>query len=263
MNTVKSQFASKWRVAFLGLLVISIGLLLAYVVANDGKKKSKIEQPYGEFKRDLPFVDLSNRAEFGDDELEAFVAFAIANKWEIIELDLSQSGITDKGISSAARISDLLALNIGGTECTSDCLLPFENNQTLETLDASSTKVDSKVGIHISKIKSLTKLDLSSTKIGDEAVELLPANLTGLYLRNTQVSNHSIDFIKKMRNLAFLDIADTKIRLSDELGLTWIQELPNLAVLCLDRSQISKEMEKLFRDSFPTVSLRIDVGSLN
>ena len=83
---------------------------------------------------------------------------------------------------------------------------------------------------YLDNIKSLDLLSLNDTQIDDEAISYLtPLSILNLSLRNTLITNKSIEYFDKIKDLEELDIRGTLI---DEYGVSRLKAImPDLIVI--------------------------------
>jgi hypothetical protein len=138
----------------------------------------------------------------GDDPVEEIAALggrcSRDAAGEIIEVDLSNTWVTDADLSEVARLPRLRSINLAYTRVTDQGLehlaplkdvrtlnlyyaesvtdqglVPLKHWKNLEQLDLRGTKVTSTLFEHIAQMASLRYLDVGYSRVNDDSFELL------------------------------------------------------------------------------------------
>lgn len=121
-------------------------------------------------------------------------------------------------------------LKIGG-KCSLQALTLLKEDD-LHTIDLSRSEVTD-IGLsHISALTGLKVLELTATKVSDEALIYLRdlKALQGLGLSHSQITGHGLVHLKELRNLRELWLSNTPINDSDLPGLSHLTELVQLGL---------------------------------
>ncbi len=114
--------------------------------------------------------------------------------------------ITDLGVAKLAKLKKLRRLNLSGARISTESIqllhgLPLEHLSLF-----ACVSLDNSAAAALAGIPTLTHLDLSYTKIGNESLPHLAKlqNLKQLYLTETQVTADAADAFKKERPTTFV-----------------------------------------------------------
>lgn len=134
---------------------------------------------------------------------------AVARCRRLRKLQIGGSGLTDQGVSQLEHMAEVLELNLGGgrfKRCPNVATMP-----KLREFLLGNTLVDDAGLEPLKGHPALVKLDLSGTKITDQAAEILLTipHLESLYVSETQVTSAFLDKMveaKKLHTLMMMRI---------------------------------------------------------
>ncbi len=123
--------------------------------------------------------------------------------------EVSETGLQTIPVSPSLKWLDLSRLPVGNAAVQR--LVP--EPEKLEQLNLEATRIDSGLGNWLRKATRLNEVDLSWTKMGDEAIEMLAGarKITTLWMTGTQISDQSVAPILKMTDLKSVDVQRTKV----------------------------------------------------
>jgi internalin A len=167
----------------------------------------------------------------------------VAQLQHLRKLDLSGTKITDRGMELLAPLENVTDLNCYYAEyLTEDGVGHLRNWKRLERLNLRGTKVTSKVFDSLAKLTSLRSLDIAFTQIEDEGFEQLSSlvKLERLAIGGNRLSGAALPLLKLLPSLVELDVGGLQrvdsglwgLPLTDE-NLTRIGELKQLRSLNL------------------------------
>lgn len=131
-----------------------------------------------------------------------------------ITLECSQ--VTDAGLKTLGRFSDLVALDLDSTKLSDAGLQHLERLSQLRWLSLSDTQVSDAGLESLSGLVKLQWLDLGNTEITDAGLKNLArlGRLQVLGLRNSKVSDAGLQSLEALSQLKKLDLSGTQV--SDE-----------------------------------------------
>src|SRR6266550_7313628 len=167
----------------------------------------------------------------------------VAQLGHLRKLDLSHTKITDRGMELLAPLENVTDLNCYYAEyLTEDGVAHLRNWKRLERLNLRGTKVTSKVFDSVAKMTNLRSLDIGFTQIEDEGFEQLSAlpKLERLAIGGNRLSGAALTMLKLLPSLVDLDVGGIQrvdsglwgLPLTDE-NLERIGELKQLRSLSL------------------------------
>lgn len=105
-----------------------------------------------------------------DDQDVMLVVAALPN---LQELDLSVTGITDKGLAKLSSLKKLRSLSLCRTQTTDRGLSYLAKTASLTGLRLNDTKITDRGLVHLTGLKNLSELDLSGTGVTDQGLATL------------------------------------------------------------------------------------------
>jgi len=185
--------------------------------------------------RNAEKMDLSETA-FDENDLIRYLKFFTS----ITELNLQNTGVTDKVLQEFNSLIFLRKLDLLGTKITDTGLKHLSALTSLQELELWGTRITNEGLKHLSPLTSLKQLGLKNTQITDEGFKHLEplTSLTSLNLKNTGITNKSMRHIGTLTDLTELLLAD--ISVTDE-GLQELSSLTSLKTLNLWRTDITDE----------------------
>jgi hypothetical protein len=100
----------------------------------------------------------------------------------LVELDLSENPITDKGVAHLHALANLRLLCLASTQITDAGLEYFRNFKQLDYLDLGQTKITDAGLTHLIGLVNLTVISLAGTGVSKDAVRKLADELRFPYL---------------------------------------------------------------------------------
>jgi Leucine-rich repeat (LRR) protein len=150
-------------------------------------------------------------------------------------LELSNTMISDNGLKVIDQMTRLKWLDIHGNNITDNALINIEALHKLKSLNLSQTKI-TKDGIkHLDGLPQLSKISFFQTNIAGVKLHSLKT-LRNLDLRETQIGDSELQYIKGMNQLVKLNLGGNNI--TDE-GLKHLAELNGLQSLNLANNHVS------------------------
>lgn len=162
----------------------------------------------------------------------------LKDRQDIVELNLSHSKVTDRGLTCLNGMTRLRELYLGGTAVTDAGLTNAKELQSLETLRLGDTKVTDAGLKHLKEMKGLMVLDLSRTQVTDAAMAQLKGmqNLQMLVMGDTNVTDAGLAQLQEMRGLEVLMLAGTGVT---DAGLAHLKGMQSLQVLALSDTKVT------------------------
>src|ERR1700682_790082 len=133
----------------------------------------------------------------------------VARLRQLRKLDLSHTKITDRGMELLAPLENVTELNCYYAEyLTEEGVAHLRNWKHLERLNLRGTKVTSKVFDSLAKLTSLRSLDIAFTQIEDEGFDQLSAltKLESLAIGGNRLSGAALPLLKLLPSLVELDV---------------------------------------------------------
>ena len=171
----------------------------------------------------------------------------LAKLTELEVLQLSDHFITtiklrDSGLEQIASLTNLRELRLALTEVKGKSLGPFRK---LRFLDLSFAPVDDEGIKNVEGMAELSKLYLHDTQVSDEGLKSLSSlhQLTELDLHGTRVSDIGLSRLKELAQLRKLNLLGTQVT---DTGLESLLGMSQLEELVLYRTQVTNAgLEKL------------------
>lgn len=110
--------------------------------------------------------------------------------------------VTDAGLAQLTALKHLRRLNISGSPVTPSGIKRLEGLQTLERLNLwNCTALDDSIAPTLASLPKLSRLDLSSTGVGDATLQRLASlpQLREVYLTDTRATAEGADTLRKSR----------------------------------------------------------------
>jgi hypothetical protein len=144
------------------------------------------------------------------------------SRFDYLNLDLSQSRVSDADIEQLGMVWRLSSLNLAGTDITDRTLEQFKGSTTLYNLNLDGTKITDAGLSHLNGITQLAVLSLARTQITADGLQHLKGlqHLCSLCLSDTRVTDTGLKRLKDLPNLRHLDVRSTRIT---DRGTGWFQ----------------------------------------
>ncbi len=134
----------------------------------------------------------------------------VARITSLRKLDLSYTKVTDTGIEHLKALPAVVELNCYFAEyLTHDAVRHLRGWKKLERLNLHGTRADSKVFAHLEQITSLRWLDIGFTNVDDEGFESLAAlsRLEHLGIGGNRLNGTGLEVLKVLPALVSLDVS--------------------------------------------------------
>ena len=160
----------------------------------------------------------------------------LAELKDLKRLDLSLTYVSDRGIESLHKLSQLEDINLFAAEFITDAAVAFlRPHRGLRRLNLRGTDVTDTSLQYVAQLTALQKLDISQTQISDPGIELLAplAQLEDLNLGGNKISGVSLNVLKLLPKLKKLSFSGIQRR---NAGLCWApvitdREMDTIALL--------------------------------
>lgn len=183
---------------------------------------------------DLKKLDLTKSRSINDSGL------AYLKNMQLTSLGLSNTSVSDSGLSAIGTLKSLINLDLSNTKVTANGLGQLSTCRNLQTLDLHQNKLGNSNLDGLKELNNLDMLVLGETGIGDVAVKSL-ANmrmLRTLYLNDSSITNAGLSNLSNLENLQKLDLSGTKI---DKQGIKFLTKFANLKELRLKDVKLGNE----------------------
>lgn len=183
---------------------------------------------------DLKKLDLTKSRSINDSGL------AYLKNMQLTSLGLSNTSVSDSGLSAIGTLKSLMNLDLSNTKITANGLGQLSTCRNLQTLDLHQNKLGNSNLDGLKELNNLDMLVLGETGIGDLAVKSL-ANmrmLRTLYLNDSSITNAGLSNLSNLENLQKLDLSGTKI---DKQGIKFLTKFANLKELRLKDVKLGNE----------------------
>jgi internalin A len=144
----------------------------------------------------------------------------------LTELDLSGTSVSDVGVKELKEMPALEHLNLRDTRVTNKGLASLLENKKLKRIDVAAKLVDDETLTLFHKAGRLEVLSNTRCEIGEEPSS---ANVVGIVLNNTQVTDEGLKLLKDYPKLEFINIR--KSRVTDAGVAELLKTFPKLHVL--------------------------------
>lgn len=180
-------------------------------------------------------------------------------------LALEECNIGDEAADSLAQIESLQTLNLSQTTMTDDGLAKLSPLKNLESLYLSGTQITGEGFAAFDSHQNLKLLMLTETPLTPSGIQNLRQfpNLERLYLNRVQIDHETLVQLMDMLTTSHPQLAGLFFEgasLTDESiePLKAIAELPNLALVNLDQTEISKQAFRKLAAEVPDVQYLVD-----
>jgi len=136
-------------------------------------------------------------------------------------LDLSHTSVDGSGLRGSNN-DTIESLNISNTKFIDDYVSDLKNLRSLKALNMASTSITTKCLESIASLKDLEDLSLAESQLGLRRI----------------IDDNAAEQISRLQKLVRLDLSQSKLT---SKGLAFIQLIPTLEYLTLDRTHISDE----------------------
>lgn len=165
------------------------------------------------------------------------------NEYTLYTIDLSLTGISDRGLEQLKPLTGLQDLNLSGNPITDASLEMLKSLRVLSKLNLSQTHVTGSGLNHLVNNKKLAELDLSCCPITDISISPISGltSLTAVRLNSTPVSDSALELLKPLKSLKELTLADTRVT---GTGIAHLKYLPALTILDLSQTPLDNKSLK-------------------
>ena len=134
---------------------------------------------------------------------------------------------------------------------------PLSEKHSLVRVEFSSAAyqtTDSDLSLFSNLKNNISHLDLSKTKISDQALGTVQGyrNLVWLSLRNTQIGDRGLESLAKMEELTYINLVGTKVT---DKGLESLSLIKSLEEVYLWNSKVSEKGVENLRNTLPEVKI--------
>jgi Leucine-rich repeat (LRR) protein len=158
---------------------------------------------------------------------------------ELVNLSLQNCPqVTDQGLAHLAGLVKLRTLDLSRTGISDAGLACLKSLSSLESLNLSETRI-SQSGLRQLDLRSLTQLELRSTDVGDEGLEVLQRvspDFTYLDAEGTAIGDGGLAHLSNVKNIWYLNLSDTRVT---DKGLVNLAGLTQLRTLQLSGTQVT------------------------
>jgi len=148
-------------------------------------------------------------------------------------LDFEYCFLEPEGIESLSRLKHLIALEFGHTNLTADGIRKLSRIESLEYLNLNGSTVEPAWIKHLGKLPRLRSLVLNVCRIDPAAIALMPEhlpNLTQLQMRFSRLSDKTVEPLKGLKSLQFLDMERSGVTAEGAVDLKRQQGRPDLQI---------------------------------
>uniref|UniRef100_K3W816 F-box domain-containing protein n=1 Tax=Globisporangium ultimum (strain ATCC 200006 / CBS 805.95 / DAOM BR144) TaxID=431595 RepID=K3W816_GLOUD len=148
-------------------------------------------------------------------------------------LDVSGTEVTDAGTMGLANLKDLEVLSLDTSGITNRSLANLTCLPRLEKLDLFGASITDNGLLHLVPLRRLKELEICSGTISDRGVELISkiTTLTSLNLsQNRNIHAKSLVYIRSLTELRYLNLSNTSISALSLRHLYSLKELQSLSV---------------------------------
>lgn len=182
---------------------------------------------------------------------------ALKNLKELRSLNLMRTVVGDEGLASFSQ-APLVSLSLRDTAVVGPGLDKLEvARSTLTDLDLSETRIGNDGVSHIPQFTRLQKLSLWNGSLDDEGIaSLVPLkDLQELNLEGCgEVSSASAESLAKLTNLKKINLTETGF---DDTGLEKLSVLKGLKVLTLSRTNVTDAGIEKFKQAVPDCTVKL------
>jgi len=227
----KPQHASqRWLAASSIAVAIVVSLGMSRVerqrrdVDQENERLSKIAERLdgviGIAGRKITEIHLGQRAT--DSDLDQFLECT-----DVTSIDLSDSAITDLGLTKLNHFPKTTSLMLNNTRVTDAGLAALNALYDLDWIELKDTKVDGTGFAKLNATSTLILLELDNTPFGDAGCLAIRgySNLVDLSLAGTRVTDAGIQHLRELQNLNLLNVAHTAVTGDGLAHLTQVTRL--------------------------------------
>jgi len=149
------------------------------------------------------------RLDLHDSWLDDHQLSQLKNMTQLLYLDINGTDITSKGIQNISNLTNMSFLHMGINNIHDEAIDFIMGFQTLYELDLHATMITDRGVKKLAHLKTLRNLDISATQTGDEgvaAIATLPY-LEKLDLEGTYISDAALEKLKACKTLKLLRIS--------------------------------------------------------
>lgn len=188
---------------------------------NLGKQNDDV---FKEFITETPLILNLSKSTISD------AALAHLKKLPLVQLDLSQTNVSDVGLQYLAGHEFLQQLDLSFTRCADQGLFETLPTLPLELLSLRGLQLSERVLQTLGNCDSLETLSLADTNVADSWLSELSnaMALEHLILYNTQVKGHELSSLAVLPGLSYLDLSNCPV---DADGIRQLKSLTSLTSL--------------------------------
>ncbi len=229
-----------------GAIKVPAGCMLSLTLNFNGSQNTK-------FIRQLP-SHLIRSITCKDLEIDDKSVSDICTMTDMVNLNLQGTDLTDEGIKALSPLTKLRRLNICDTLVTQKGLAVLKNMPFLDNLNLSRLTLGDGVVEQLKPLSNLQQLDLCGTQLKEKSLLQLPRfdKLLTLNIGRNNVSDKCLVSLLKYKNLHALDVMDTWI--TGE-GLKKLKGLPKLRIIVIRDASLKNGEKEQLRKLFPLVKI--------
>lgn len=143
---------------------------------------------------------------------------SLSQLYNLTHLNISHNNVTNKIVENINQLNNLIELNIGQTRMTG-VSIDMLNIVGLKKLVAQGLRFNEQHVISLDGLVNLVSLDLSHSHLCDNNIKMITNNkarfstslLQELNFGHTNLTNNSMQYIKRLNHLTILDVSNTTI----------------------------------------------------
>lgn len=185
-----------------------------------------------------------------------------SNYYTVYGVDLSDTGVSDLGLSRLKSLTSLQELNLTNTPITDSGIELLAPLRDLNKLVLSRTQITGAGLKHLVTHQKLSELDLSGCSFTDSTIAPIYGlkNVAVLKLNATAITDKTLQMLKFLPALRELSLVDTRIT---GTGLVHLKDLTNLALLDLSQTPLNNEQLTGLKELHAVRQLRFSWSMIN
>lgn len=158
---------------------------------------------------------------------------------KIVSLDLSLTNFGDVGMRIIEGFRNIAMLDLSDTKITDKGMTIFKENKKLTSLDISSTEISDEGVKYLEGLENLKSLVMYDTKITDKGMRCLEnlMNLEILDVSDNNITDMGMQYLRTLKNIKEIDLSDTKITGG---GLKHLRESKGIKILSVANVNLQK-----------------------
>ncbi|MBA61328.1 MAG: hypothetical protein CMJ76_03090 [Planctomycetaceae bacterium] len=229
-------------VSFMGIKALANNDQLIHLSLRGCELGRQQENALGQLSTQFPLtLDLS-RSNISDKSVKSLKSL------HIVQLNLSETDITDTGLKYLADHPHCEQLDLSFTACSSDGLSEILGTLPLSELNLQGLELSERVLQTLGNCESLITLSLAETNITDQWLTALQqaTALEHLILYNTQLTGNKLESLASLVGLSYLDLSNCPL---DSAAIAQLHSLSALSSLGLMGCRLNDEAIKDLADT--------------